>query len=687
MNIIPQRSRIDNAELEVLKESPAAWPVGLVLLCVVIQARRLKGGSAMKWRWSASHDPSSAELMAPTAPLHASHVDQWLDDEFRSALRRWAATTPVTVGGVLAAFRVADADQTGVFITVVVLLGAVLHASAVRFPSFLASAALTPSYLLFALGTGLTPLLAMPTTSNGQAMLLLYSAVAIPMTAAIFTARRKLGFVFMCVLGASTLGSWAGQGNTFDAWFPEISIGVITALALAVFDDNSERHRRLAEHRLASLQISEIDPLTGLYRRASFLERVEESDVLHASGGSLFFIDIDRFKVINDTLGHKAGDELLNATAARIRGVLKAGDVAGRIGGDEFAVFSTGMSRDDAKGMATRLAALFEHDFELGGTGVPVAASLGVACVDDEPVSAPNLMHLADIAMYAAKREGRSVRFFDERMRAELMVLEATELDLRASIRDDEIRAFFQPITDALSDHIVGFEALGRWQRDGLIVPAREFFPSARQSNLLPDITRAVARDVADFMALLPDGQAPLVGVNVEAPDLGSFLAWFEQQDIDATRWVVEITEGQLLLDHRVEAAARLRHAAAMGFGIMLDDFGTGHSSLTRILYLPIDGLKIDKSFVGELETNDTARAIVSSVAHLGKACDLVVIAEGVETESQREILLDLGVHLMQGFHFHRPLEMIDALGLLNSHEAAAADIAKQSRRNRLGLR
>lgn len=567
-------------------------------------------------------------------------------------------------------FWIVGALDTGLTFSAVVLFGALFHLLAIKRESFIDGPWFVAGYVAYAVATGLVPLVAMPAGINAQAALLLATLVSMPLISFALSAHFRAASSWVVVTAIVSSISWLLAPSQFDSLFPQVVLLSIACLSLAVGAQGAAQQRALAEALVDARTNSQIDTLTGLYRRTAFMQMIEES--LRSDGDAcLFFIDIDRFKVVNDTLGHQAGDQLLTAVAGRVRGALRGSDYAGRMGGDEIAVFVHGSSPDVALEIAARLGRLFEQDFQLLHHSVAVAASIGLVCAKGGDRSAVELVHHADTAMYAAKRDGQVVRLFDSRMHADLLQVEETELDLRASLRRGDVGAYLQPIVDASRGEIVGFEALGRWHRSGAVVPAADFFASAEQSNLLPEVTRAVAGDIVDLSQRL--SPVPMVGVNVEAGDLGRFLDWLAMQPVDLTRWVVELTENQVV-DNYAEADRDVRRAAAMGVGVILDDFGKGYSSLTRILRLPIMGLKIDRSFVAEMLHNETARAIVSSAVHLASECELIVIAEGVETAEQTEALLDMGVRLMQGYHFHRPAEIEASIELLSTTTPRRSD-------------
>jgi|GEM_PF-1683415 len=587
-------------------------------------------------------------------------VDDLLCETYCSSIRRWLFTTPVSMAAIMLVFAVADATLTGLVAVATLSYGAIVHLATLRLGRLQRGWWPIIAYSSYLATLGIWPAVAMPETLNGQIALLLVVAIALPMVGVALSANQWAAISSIIAGGAASLLGWISQPDAFDPYLPELALIISTVLSLSIVDEVSTQHRKLATSTVHVVRSKQIDPLTGLYRRSTFLDLIEDS-LLDERNGTLYFIDINRFKVVNDTLGHQAGDQLLLMVAKRVSAALGDGDFAGRIGGDEIGIFMPGQTPDEVAATAMHLTRLFDDDFSLINHRVPVTASISAVSAD-ETSSGAALMHQADIAMHAAKRDGRAMRIFDNQMRAELVRLEQTELDLRAALKNQEIGAHLQPIVDLTTGTVRSVEALGRWTRDGAAVAAADFFLSAKQSNLLPDITRAVAGDLIDFsdsitkLSDAPDrSDIPTLGINVEAGDLGDFLDWLDQQPVDPANWLVELTETQILNNYD-EAVRDVRRAVAMGLGVVLDDFGTGYSSLYRILHLPLAGLKIDASFVAQVLHSPTARTIVSSTVHIADSCGLYVVAEGVETLGQAEALLELGVTMMQGYYFCRPV-------------------------------
>jgi len=589
--------------------------------------------------------------------------------ELRWSLKRWFQRSILSVVGTLVVFTFADAAITGLFMAGLIALNGVINLIALRFPSLVMSRWFLLVHLIPAAVLGAAPWLALPPTLDGQTILLIFGALALPVMSTGLSAWRSLAIAWVVVNGATSVVAWWYSNHLFNTRLPEITMAAVAVVIVVLVDEHSRRHLRMAEESVATMANAEIDALTGVYRRAPFLALVDRA-LESGAPGSLFFIDVNRFKVINDTLGHQAGDQLLSSAALRLRRVAGSGDFIGRIGGDEFAVFMPAVSGYQATAVAERLRRLFDDDFELRRHRTAVAVSIGVASTNAGVRTAHDLMHYADCAMYEAKRSGSPVYFFDDVLRADLLAFEETELALRNAVRNDQIMTHLQPFVDARTGAVIGFEALGRWRRGDEVVPAAEWAESAQKANLFPDITRAVVADVIRRKRDLQIEVLPSVAINVEAGDLGAFLRWANVEGLHPGDWILEITESEVLANE-ADARRSLNEAASAGFAVVLDDFGTGYSSLTRLLPLPISGIKVDASFVRELDSNPMARAIVSAIARMSESCELLIVAEGVETATQAATLLGFGIPVMQGYYYCPPTSVEHAVAFANEVQRA----------------
>jgi diguanylate cyclase (GGDEF)-like protein len=415
------------------------------------------------------------------------------------------------------------------------------------------------------------------------------------------------------------------------------------------------------EQRLRYLALH--DPLCGLPNRNFFGERLEQVIKDVQNGGApaaVFYIDLDHFKDVNDTLGHPVGDELIRNVTARLSALLRPEDLVGRLGGDEFAVISLG-ANDIAQvhRLADRIISAICAPYTIGGHNILIGASIGIAIVDENSRGAADVMRYADMALYRAKNEGRNrACIYDAAMDADLSERKRLENDLREAIAKDGLKVAYQPIVNTSGDIIVAVEALARWHHSerGDIEPS-QFIPIAEHSGLIIELGEWVLRRACT------DGKAwPGVTVSVNVSPLQfrrpDFVDTVErilaETGFDATQLELEITESTLLgnVDNAEVAMHRLK---AIGLRLALDDFGTGYSSLAYLRRFPFDKLKIDKSFVHSIERSPDAAAIVHAIVGLGRGLGMKVTAEGVETAEQQLFLRAAGVHSMQGYRFGRP--------------------------------
>jgi diguanylate cyclase (GGDEF)-like protein len=426
--------------------------------------------------------------------------------------------------------------------------------------------------------------------------------------------------------------------------------------------------RREFEARLAYQAFH--DPLTGLPNRAWFAARLEDALArapLTRSTVAVLFLDLDRFKVVNDSLGHERGDQLLAEVAERLRTCPGVGQGLARLGGDEFTVLLTGATEADACRTAGHILAALEPPIHLAGRELVVTASIGIALGGESANAAADLLRDADMAMYRVKHHGRSgIALFDAGMNATAVARLEREMDLRHAIANGEFVLVYQPKVDLQTGRIVGMEALVRWQhpREGLLPPS-EFIALAEETGLMLTLGQWVlteaCRQTRAWLERWP-GRPPLtLSVNLAAqqfrdPGLGAMVVGvLDETGLPATALQLEITESTVMDD--VDAAvATLRELRAHGLRLALDDFGTGYSSLSYLKRFPLDVLKIDKSFVDGLGRDTEDTAIVAAVIALAHILGMQVIAEGVETLEQAHQLRQLSCELGQGYLFGRPL-------------------------------
>ena len=478
-----------------------------------------------------------------------------------------------------------------------------------------------------------------------------------------------------------TLSVYATEPNRFGADDVHFLQAISNVLAAAI-----ERARAEEETVHRSLH----DALTGLPNRALLLDRIGNA-VARARRRHLtptvFFLDLDNFKLINDSLGHQAGDELLMGVAPRLRAAVRPDDTVARFGGDEFVVLCEDVpSREDAEAIAQRILSSFDEPFTVAGKELVIKPSVGVAIAEGPDQDPAELIRDADAAMYRAKELGRGrYEIFDAELRDRVSGRLKIEASLRGVAERGELRAFYQPLVE-LTGGIVGAEALLRWEHPawGWLRPG-EFIPIAEESDLILPvgewILREACRQAADWGNGRP-GAGPLsLSVNLSArqlsdPELPRLVERVvSDTGVDPARIALEITETALMADGDVPIR-RLQELKDLGLQIVLDDFGTGYSSLTYLSRLPIDMLKLDRSFVARLGTEDgqATAAIISAVVGMSQALGLSVVAEGVETAEQVERLADLGCEVAQGFHFARPMAAPAFSELLLKGRALAAD-------------
>lgn len=439
--------------------------------------------------------------------------------------------------------------------------------------------------------------------------------------------------------------------------------------------------RKFAEEHRTHLALH--DMLTGLPNRTLLAERmrvaIEECNAT-GKGAALLLLDLDRFKVINDTRGHQAGDVLLRQVAERIAGVMGNNGFAARIGGDEFAIILQNLkNQDEVVASCSKLLSRIGEPYSIGGVEQLIGASIGIALIPEDGDSADELLRLADLAMYEAKSAGRNrFCFFSPRMNQIAQLNAGVESDLREALNEDQLFLEYQPIVDIATGNYVGLEALLRWQHParGRLVP-KDFIRVANDSGLIGRIGQWVVnkacQQIAEFAA---DGIIlPHVAVNVSPKQFqhgntsAEILEKVAAYGISPGKLAIEITE-ELLLDHSQEVHDQLAKLREGGVGISIDDFGTGYSSLQYLRDLPATRLKIDQTFIGRIEQSSADRAIISTIAHLAHALNMRVVAEGVENEAQFALLRASGCDEVQGFLLGRPMTVTELRSLFSDNEA-----------------
>jgi len=476
------------------------------------------------------------------------------------------------------------------------------------------------------------------------------------------------------------LGEWSGE---ITQRRKDGSIVTVEAHWNLVRDDNDQPHsilaintdisqRKAAEEKIERLAF--YDNLTGLANRLLLVDRLQQALATSARNqrmGALLFIDLDNFKILNDTLGHDMGDLLLQQVAHRLIGCVRESDTVARLGGDEFVVMLEDMSEipqeaaTQAKIVGEKILARFNQPFQLAGYEHYGSPSIGVTLFSDQLNTVDELLKRADIAMYQAKASGRNaMRFYDPEMQAVINARVTLEADLHEALQQSEFLLHYQPQING-EGRIIGAEALVRWLHPKLgLIPPVKFIPTAEDTGLILLLGHWVLETACAQLAVWaarPETAGLSLSVNVSArqfrqPDfVEQVLAVVDYTGANPQRLKLELTES-LLVDNAEDIIAKMIALKAKGVGFSLDDFGTGYSSLTYLKRLPLDQLKIDLSFVRDVLTDPNDAAIAHTIVALGQSLGMMVIAEGVETEEQRDFLAQHGCNAYQGYLFSRPL-------------------------------
>jgi diguanylate cyclase (GGDEF)-like protein len=446
---------------------------------------------------------------------------------------------------------------------------------------------------------------------------------------------------------------------------------------VAVHEDITERRR--AEAKIAHL--ARHDMLTNLPNRVLFREHLEKSfsQLPQGAGFAVHCLDLDHFKTVNDTLGHPVGDELLKAVAARLVKVVSANDFVARIGGDEFAVVQTGVTRaEQCSQLASQIVETVSAPYDIEGRHIVIGTSVGIAIAPNDGSNADQLLKNADMALYLSKGDGRGThRFFEGEMDKRLQARRVLELDLRKAIAHGEFEVHYQPILNLKTSQVTGFEALVRWNHPerGQISPAA-FIPLAEETGLILPLGEWVLRTAAAHAAKWPAhlevavnlSAAQFKGRNIVQLALNALAA----AGLPASRLGLEITESVLLQDE-TNTLAVLHQLRDVGIKVSLDDFGTGYSSLAYLRNYPFDKIKIDRSFVRDILVRKDCQAIIRAVVGLGRSLGITTVIEGIETQEQLEMAAAEGCDEGQGYLFAKPMPESEIAGFLARRSRAAA--------------
>jgi diguanylate cyclase (GGDEF)-like protein len=416
------------------------------------------------------------------------------------------------------------------------------------------------------------------------------------------------------------------------------------------------------------------DALTGLPNRLNLLEAVDHELERGADPAAVLYLDLDRFKMVNDTFGHSAGDELLVEFSRRLAGAIRAQDLAARIGGDEFAVLVREADAEAAVGVARRMLDALDGTYALGCGDVACHVSVGIAVGAAGVTSGEDLIRNADIAMYSVKRSDRAYTLYEAELHETLRAQRQLGLDLETALERGEIVVNFQPVVRLVDGEIEGFEVLARWPHPTRgFLSAADFLPAAEEAGLTVELGRLVLQKALEAARLWPERLS--IWLNVAPAELANerlvdtLAEALRNHGVDPSRLVIEVTESGVIQgsDGALVAMRRLRE---LGVGLTIDDFGTGYSSLSRLAEFPIESLKIPKPFVDKLVGDDADEAFVDAILRLGESLGLAAVAEGIEHPAQAERLRELGCRFGQGYLFGRPAPA-DEVERLVAREAA----------------
>ncbi len=443
------------------------------------------------------------------------------------------------------------------------------------------------------------------------------------------------------------------------------------------------RVAELEAERAMTLRLAQTDSLTGLVNRGAFSSGLCERLDAHAGDGhtALFIIDLDRFKSLNDSLGHHAGDLLLAELGRRLRADAGPGEMIARLGGDEFALVSHDA---DVAARAERLVAVLSQQHVIYGRAVSPGGSVGVAVFPADAQNAADLQHFADMALYRAKSSGgRRWSRFDAALRDESERRRTLEDELRRAIPAGEIEPWFQPIIESMTGRMVGVEVLARWRHPakGLLAPAA-FVPMAEELGLIREIDEAVFEAACARTApWVAEGLIESVACNVSPHDLldpafsRKLIGRLAKTALPATALTVEITETFLLKDLAL-SRRHIERLAAKGVNVALDDFGTGYSNLRALMHLPIQTVKLDRSLIDDVGRDSRVSRLVASMLQAARSLGVRIVAEGVETEGQALFLRSAGCERMQGYFFARPMPADAMEAMLREQETPTPRLA-----------
>jgi diguanylate cyclase (GGDEF)-like protein len=480
-----------------------------------------------------------------------------------------------------------------------------------------------------------------PAIAVGQVTL-----AALPLTAALV---QGSDYIFWTAAIANVVFVLAMFGNTRDTYR-------VVLAAMSSAHDQSQLALRFE-------RLAQIDSLTGLRNRFALKIALEKKLATDGGNqpGALLWIDLDRFKEVNDTLGHPVGDQLLRAVSARLQSVVREDDCLARFGGDEFVLLAGGIDKDTACTLAARILGLFAAPITVEGASLHITASIGIVSMPQPGCDAEALLKYADMALYHAKAAGRNAyREFEPGMQLQLVAMRETEESLRLAIDRHELELYYQPIVDLATMRVTCCEALIRWNHPtrGMVGPA-DFIPLAERTGLIPEITSWVLADACRAARSWPGDVRVAVNISpalLKRPDLlQSVMTALMASGLPAHRLELEITES-VFMDEGEQSNTMLKALQKIGLRLALDDFGTGYSSLAYLHKYMFDKIKIDSSFIRAVGESRAAQAIINAVVSLARTLDVETVAEGVETAQQLAHVRELGCTGVQGYYLSMPV-------------------------------
>lgn len=456
--------------------------------------------------------------------------------------------------------------------------------------------------------------------------------------------------------------------------------------AYVIFDTditkNVENEEKLQEQKDALQHQAHHDNLTNLPNRTLFHDRLEQAIISaqrHESEFALFFIDLDQFKKINDSLGHHIGDKVLIEAANRLQASVRAEDTIARLGGDEFTVILKNIKYiQDVSTIAQKIVDSMRKPIMVQEHALYISSSIGISLYPKDAISSNELIKYADTAMYKAKDDGRdNYQFYKASMTAYAFERVVMDSSLRVAIKEEQFIVYFQPQINIKSDEITGMEALVRWKHPNMgLVPPGKFIPLAEESGLIIEIDKIVMKKaMLQYATWYKKGLNPgKLALNLAMKQLSeddfidNLLKNMNLIEFNPSWLELEVTEGQVM-DNPELSIQKLRQISEMGIELAIDDFGTGYSSLSYLKKLPLDKLKIDQSFVRDIPEDEDDVAITKAIIALGKSLNFKLIAEGVETQKQKDFMIDNGCDYMQGYFYSKPLPAEDVTQLLEQEK------------------